>query len=159
MVLWYTGGIRYFFTLWPAENLPQPSNRTLPWTWGLIVQRCSPSWASARSACRCGSGSWSHPRCGSGSSCPPRCGSGSSVRPRRWHWSQKPCGTSSAWSCWQRALQEELSLTSRQGRKPSPSSWLNHACRSLHGWTDSFHMHKNLPCSGHVIKNKLLQWN
>lgn len=117
MFLWYTGGIHHFFTLRPVLNLPEPSNRTLPWTWGSIVPRCSPSWASARSACPCGSGSWSRPRCGSGSAfpprcgsgswCLPRCGSGSSVLPRRWRWSQKPCGTASAWSCWQRALQEE----------------------------------------------------
>lgn len=116
-------------------NLPQPPNRTPPWTWGLIVQRCLPSSASARCACLYGSGSWHHPRCGigslflprceTGSSCPPRCETGSSVLPKRLRWSQKRCGTSSAWSCLRRGLEEESfinALLHGLGRKPLPSS-------------------------------------
>lgn len=108
MFLWYKGHPLLFCTV-TSLNLPQPSNRTLPWTWGLIVQRCLPSLVSARCACLCGSGSWHRPRCGigslfppqceTGSLCLPRCETGSSVLPKRLRWSQKRCGTSSTWSC------------------------------------------------------------
>lgn len=121
-------------------------NRTLPWTWGLIAQHCLLNSASARCACLCGSGSWNPPRCGIGSQFPPRCETGflcllqcetgSSVLPKRLHWSQKLCGTSSAWSYQQRALEEKTFinfLLCRLGRNPFLTSSPNHPWRSLQG--------------------------
>lgn len=155
-------------------NLPQPSNRTLPWTWGLIVQRCLPSSASARCVCLCGSGSQHRPRCGIGSSFPPRCETGSSclpqcetgssVLPKRLRWSQKRCGTSSAWSCQQRGLEEEFFINALlRGSpclplQPSPPLEKPSGLNIYFSW--QLHVQKKHHCSRHTVKEpKLLRQN